>query len=709
MGWGCRCVTIAATGLLACVRPRNAWAYLASRSSITPARGLVFALGFVVMAPVAAAADRVALVIGNSTYATVTRLDNPVNDATDVGAALERLGFQVRLRLDVTEDAMEQELLTFGEESSGAEMALVYYAGHGLEMNGVNYLVPVDAQLGSAAAVRFETVALSHVISATEGARTRMVVLDACRDNPFVRSMRGASRSNVRAGGLAPVTAGGRGLLVAYAAAEGATAADGTGLRNSPYTSALLRHLERPNTDLRVMFGDVGAEVMANTEASQQPFIYTSLSGEHYLKAATTAPAAVRQGEAVAGAGTLLMARAQQETVFWQSIASSGNPADFEAYLVQFPNGTYVTLARNRMAALRTAREPSPTEGAEIPELQETVFWQSIADSENPADFGAYLEQFPRGTYAALARNRLAGLPMASDTMNVRAPLEAASNAPAALEIAPVVPQRLLVSNILTAGATNVPAPLEAASNVPATLEVSPVVPQRLLVSSASTAGAVDPPSDSRPASAEDVSRGSQELAILLDRDLSASQSDDNDWTDLHYAAALNLPELVAFLLDSSNVVNPRLRNDGQPLSDELKQTLQELGYNFRDWTRDGETPLHVAAYVDAGSAAGGLIARGADIDARTGFDWTPLHYAALANAYNAVEVLLLHGADVNARVIDDWTPLHLAVWAGNPEVVMVLLAHGADSDVENRNGDTPADLAESDVIGELLSNDNER
>ena len=193
----------------------------------------------------------------------------------------------------------------------------------------------------------------------------------------------------------------------------GATAADGTGQRNSPYTAALLAHLERSNTELRVMFGDVGAEVVASTGADQQPFIYTSLSGEHYLNSPAE-PAAV----AVVARDGALAAEVQQETVFWQSVADSGTPADFEAYLDQFPGGTYSALARIRMETLLAASNASPLAraAAETAELQqETVFWQSVADSGNPADFEAYLGQFPDGTYSVLARIRMDTLLAASN------------------------------------------------------------------------------------------------------------------------------------------------------------------------------------------------------------------------------------------------------------------------------------------------------
>ena len=228
----------------------------------------------------AQAAGRVALVVGNSAYET-SPLRNPVNDAEAVGAALARMGFDVTVLRNADEDAMDDALGEFEKTSAGADVALLFYAGHGMEMNGANYLIPVDARLESASAVRRETIPLDSVLASMANARTRIAILDACRNNPFARSMRGAARANVRSGGLAAV-ASGEGLLVAYAAAQGEVADDGDAGGNSPYTTALLEHLERPGVDVRIMLGDVGAAVMADT-GDQQPFIYASLSGEHHL------------------------------------------------------------------------------------------------------------------------------------------------------------------------------------------------------------------------------------------------------------------------------------------------------------------------------------------------------------------------------------------------------------------------------------------
>ena len=224
-------------------------------------------------------------------------------------------------------------------------------------MNGANYLVPVDARLASAAAVARETIALDSVLAATSRARTRIVILDACRNNPFARTMRDAQRANVRSGGLAAVSTG-AGLLVAYAAAAGDVAADGEkDDRNSPYTAALLQQLRAPGVEVRVMFGNVGGAVSDVTGADQQPFIYTSLTGEHYLAGRAPVPATIATDSSLR----------QQETVFWESIRASTNPADFEAYLDEFPTGVFARLARNRLAALPPRRPRPPALAATDP------------------------------------------------------------------------------------------------------------------------------------------------------------------------------------------------------------------------------------------------------------------------------------------------------------------------------------------------------
>ncbi len=256
-------------------------------SRMKTVRSLVLAiLALVVLAmPTVVLADgRVALVVGNSTYAHIGRLPNPDNDAADMSAALRRLGFEVTTELDANRVELTEALRRFTRRSAGADVSLVFYAGHGIEMDGVNYLVPVDARLERDVDVRFETVTVDDLLVSTTGASLRLVILDACRNNPLARSMqRTAASRTVSGGSFGDLNEDllGDETLVAYAAAAGTTAADGRG-RNSPYTAALLEQLEQP-LEIGLLFRRVRARVLASTNGAQRPHEYHSLVGEHYL------------------------------------------------------------------------------------------------------------------------------------------------------------------------------------------------------------------------------------------------------------------------------------------------------------------------------------------------------------------------------------------------------------------------------------------
>ena len=256
-------------------------------------RSLVVAVvATVVLAvPAVVLADgRVALVVGNSTYAHIGRLPNPDTDAADISAALRRLGFEVTTELDADRVELTEALRRFTRQSAGADVSLVFYAGHGIEMDGVNYLVPVDARLERDIDVRFETVTVDDLLVSTSGASLRLVILDACRNNPLARSMqRTAATRSVSGGSFGDLNEDllGDETLVAYAAAAGTTAADGRG-RNSPYTAALLSHLETP-LEIGLLFRRVRAQVLASTNGAQRTHEYHSLVGEHYLSVPPTA------------------------------------------------------------------------------------------------------------------------------------------------------------------------------------------------------------------------------------------------------------------------------------------------------------------------------------------------------------------------------------------------------------------------------------
>ena len=340
---------------------------------------LLIAAGLLLPSLPALAEQRVALVIGNAAYAHAPRLANPLNDADDVGAALTRLGFAVTKLENADSATLRQGLQAFARAASAADVAVVFYAGHGIEVDQRNFLVPVDARLTSDQDVEFETVPLELAMrSVARASGLRLVILDACRDNPFAVSMQraGATRSVGR--GLARVEPAGE-TLVAYASKEGTVAADGEG-RNSPYSEALLAHLEEPGLEVGLLFRKVRDAVLATTGGRQEPFVYGSLSSRGvYLTAraepapdASTAPAPAPVSESAAERLTAEQMAAQRlaaerELLFWESVKDSTNPADIQAYLDRYPGGTYEVLARNRLEALQRP-EVLPEASAELVE-----------------------------------------------------------------------------------------------------------------------------------------------------------------------------------------------------------------------------------------------------------------------------------------------------------------------------------------------------
>jgi hypothetical protein len=223
---------------------------------------------------------RIALVIGNSQYMNVPRLYNVGSDATDVSAALERIGFKVTQVRNADYGQMRSALQKFGADADGADIALIYYAGHGIEVENKNYLVPVDARLESDRDVDFETISLALVEGAVSGAKTlRMVVLDACRNNPFAVEMALSSPTRSIGRGLSAVEPA-RGVLIAYSAKGGSLAKDVGDGRNSPFASAFIEYLDDPGLDVGFMFRKISDAVMRSTDNQQEPFVYGRLPGD---------------------------------------------------------------------------------------------------------------------------------------------------------------------------------------------------------------------------------------------------------------------------------------------------------------------------------------------------------------------------------------------------------------------------------------------
>ena len=240
--------------------------------------GVVAALAGLAVPPGLADGKRVALVIGNSTYRNVPTLPNPANDGADIAAALTRLGFAVTLVTNASFDQMRRGLIAFGRDAAGADMAAVFFAGHGMEISGENWLIPVDAELKKDTDAANEAVSLRSVILQVSNTTSLgLVVLDACRNNPFIAKMsRSLALRAVIGGGLGRIEPIGN-VLVAYAARDGTTALDGDG-RNSPFTAALLHNIETPGVEVTFMLRNVRDDVMEVTRNEQQPFVYGSLS-----------------------------------------------------------------------------------------------------------------------------------------------------------------------------------------------------------------------------------------------------------------------------------------------------------------------------------------------------------------------------------------------------------------------------------------------
>ncbi len=252
---------------------------------------LLFAALVVAASTAAAQGSRVALVVGAGAYRAVPTLPNPPGDARAIAAALRRLGFATDLVIDPDRAQLELAIRRLGESARAADAALFYYAGHALEANGRNNLVPVTARIETARDVPFETVDLDLVASGLDGrARTILVFLDACRDNPFALKLGDGGRGIVTRGLAAPASTA-TGMLIAFATAPGQLAADGRG-EHSPFTAALLHHLETPGLEVRQMLARVRKEVREATNGGQIPWESSALEGDFYFHPAAEPPVA---------------------------------------------------------------------------------------------------------------------------------------------------------------------------------------------------------------------------------------------------------------------------------------------------------------------------------------------------------------------------------------------------------------------------------
>jgi uncharacterized caspase-like protein len=309
-----------------------------------PLLGTVLAVWLIsLLSQPAFAEKRVALVIGNSSYQKVGKLSNPANDAAVVAGMFKSAGFDtVESKLNLTLGELRKTLRDFGNASRDADVAVVYYAGHGIELDGTNYLIPVDATLETDADVLDETLSLDRVLFAVEPAKQlRLVILDACRDNPFAKTMKRTIASRAIGRGLAKVEPSSPNTMIAFAAKAGSTAADGDS-KNSPFATALVEHLAKPGLDLRKAFGFVRDDVLKATNNTQEPFIYGSLGGNDV----TLVPATLVAAAPVDQDSTM-----RRDYEFADRI---GTKPVWDAFINKYPTGFYTELAkaqRDKLAA----------------------------------------------------------------------------------------------------------------------------------------------------------------------------------------------------------------------------------------------------------------------------------------------------------------------------------------------------------------------
>jgi uncharacterized caspase-like protein len=329
------------------------------------------------------AATRVALVIGNSGYRHVPTLLNPRNDAGDIAASLERLDFSVRRLVDATYDDMRRALLEFGHEARRADMAVVFYAGHGMEIAGENWLIPIDAAIKADADVEQEAISLKSVTNGVSGAsRLGLVILDACRDNPFAAKMQRMLRTrSAVTRGLARVEPVGS-VLVAYAAKDGTTASDGAA-RNSPFTRALLRHMETPGLEINFLFRNVRDDVMAATDKQQEPFVYGSLSREAIFLASL--PAGSGGAQTAAPQPLAAPGGPAPDELAWSLIKDTGDVEMLRRFIRQFPNSPRRADAEQRIDKLADLPIDNPRPAAPVTIAPSAAPKPGVQESRVPA------------------------------------------------------------------------------------------------------------------------------------------------------------------------------------------------------------------------------------------------------------------------------------------------------------------------------------
>lgn len=298
---------------------------------------LIICLGLLAQLGPSLADKRVALVVGNANYKNTAALSNPGNDATDVAQALRAIGFEVTLKLDAEKRQMDQAIAQFARDATSADAAFFYYSGHGMQFQGSNYVMPVDAELQDEISLRYEMTAVDDVKAALErSSGVKIMVLDSCRNNPLaaklVRSISVKTRDVPNVQGFARPEKT-RGMIIVYATQSDDVANDGTG-RNSPFSAAFLKEIKEPGLEIGTMFRRVGGDVYQATDGAQSPELSISLVPEYYLNQAET------------------------DQSIWARIRGSADAGTIREFLSRYPKSFYAPDARARLDLLdREVRE----------------------------------------------------------------------------------------------------------------------------------------------------------------------------------------------------------------------------------------------------------------------------------------------------------------------------------------------------------------
>jgi Caspase domain/Putative peptidoglycan binding domain len=318
-------------------------------------------VGILMSANAAKADRRVAFVVGNGAYKNVTQLPNPPIDAKAMAGVLRNAGFDVVEGINLTRDKMTERLLEFGKKTQGADVAVFFYAGHGIAVDGTNYLLPIDADIKSEMDVKLgNAINVDLTLDQTmNDSKVKLVFLDACRDNPFAAKIKASAstRSVSVQTGLAEMKSG-EGTLIAFATGPGQTALDGQEGTNSPFTRALMANITQPGVEIQQAMTMVRAQVNEETKKGQLPWGHTNLIGAVYLNGGPT-PAGTQAVASNTPAASASSGGSDVELEFWRSIKDSNKPEELNAYLTNYPNGEFKSIALARIASLENG--PSTT------------------------------------------------------------------------------------------------------------------------------------------------------------------------------------------------------------------------------------------------------------------------------------------------------------------------------------------------------------